>query len=98
MYLTKLEISSLEKLTYLTILALLFVLKLTFLLSLLPMYVLQMIVGMTVSHQNAVDGAQYAVSAKATTKDDHVSNDDVNKQKENQEVCILYDICTYITN
>ena len=97
MYLTKLEISSLEKLTYLTILAVLFALKLTLLLSLLPMYVLQMIVGMTVPHQNAADGTQYAVSAKATTKDDHVSNDDVNKQQENQEVCILYDICTYIT-
>ena len=65
--------------------------------ELLPMYVLQMIVGMTVPHQNAADGAQYAVSAKATTKDDHVSNNDVNKQQENQEVCILYDICMYIT-
>ena len=60
--------------------------------------VLQMIVGMPVPHQTTADGAQYAVSAKATTKDDYVSNNDVNKQQEDQEVCILctYDILTLL--
>ena len=61
--------------------------------------VLQMIVGMPVPHQTTADGAQYAVSAKATTKDDHVNNNDVNKQQEDQEVCILrmYIWYTYVT-
>ena len=58
-----------------------------------------MIIGMPVPHQITADGAQYAVSAKATTKDDHVNNNDVNKQQEDQEVCILrmYIWYTYVT-
>ena len=56
-----------------------------------------MIVGMPVPHQTAGDGAQYAVSAKAISKDDHVSNNDVNKQHEDQEVCILCVWYAYIT-
>ena len=59
------------------------------LLHVLTANVLQMIAGVTVPHQTTVDGSQYAVSAKATTKDNHVGNDDVNKQQENQVVCIL---------
>ena len=53
-----------------------------------------MVAGMTVPHQTAADGVQYAVSTKATSKDDHVSNNDASKQQENQEVYIrIY--CTY---
>ena len=74
--------SQLIRKTDLTILAVSFCIKLT-------ANVLQMIVGMPVPHQTAGDGAQYAVSAKAISKDDHVSNNDVNKQHEDQEVCIL---------
>ena len=60
------------------------------LLHVLTANVLQMIAGVTVPHQTTADGSQYAVSAKATTtKDNHVGNDDVNKQQENQAVCIL---------
>lgn len=51
-----------------------------------------MISGVTVPHQTTADGSQYAVSAKATTKDNHVGNDDVNKQQENQEVYAYYDM------
>ena len=49
-----------------------------------------MVAGMTVPHQTAADGVQYAVSTKATTKDDHVSNNDASKQQENQEVQYIY--------
>ena len=47
-----------------------------------------MIVGMNVPHQTTADSSHYAVSAKVATKDDHISNDDANKQQEIQEVCM----------
>ena len=47
-----------------------------------------MIVRMNVPHQTTADGSEYAVSAKVATKDDHVTNDDANKQQEIQEVCM----------
>lgn len=46
---------------------------------------LQNIAGMTVPHQTAADGAQYVVSAKATTKDVHLVDSDISK-KDGQQV------------
>lgn len=57
-----------------------------------------MVAGMTVPHQTAADGVQYAVSTKATTKDDHVSNNDASKQQENQEVYIYIYILSRVYN
>ena len=47
---------------------------------------LQNIAGIQVPHQTASDDAQYAVSAKATTKHDRVSGSDENSKKKDQQV------------
>ena len=54
------------------------------------MTLLQNIAGIHVPHQTASDGAQYAVSTKATTKHDHVTGNDVNLKKEDQQVASYY--------
>ena len=54
------------------------------------MTLLQSIAGIHIPHQTASDGAQYAVSTKATTKHDDVTGNDVNLKKENQQVTIYY--------
>ena len=50
------------------------------------MTLLQNIAGIHVPHQTASDGAQYAVSTKATTKCDYVTGNDVKSKKEEQQV------------
>ena len=53
---------------------------------------LQNIAGIHVPHQTASDGAQYAISAKATakatTKSDRVSGSDENSKKKDQQVAM----------
>ena len=40
----------------------------------------------SVPHQSAAGGVEYAVSTKVATKSDRVTGNDVNQQKEDQEV------------
>ena len=49
---------------------------------------LQKITETSVPHQTAADGAQYAVSTKVAAKDDRVTDNDVNENTENKEVCV----------
>ena len=57
---------------------------------------LQKITETSVPHQTAADGAQYAMSTKAAAKDYRVTDNDVNENTENKEVCVFLST-SYIT-